>query len=162
MSLLKVEQAVRQETLRIAIGVAVLTVLMIGVFLIIGRFSLPMLLSALLGAAFAIGNFFWMAMSVQGAVNRMDGVQLPPKTEEEEAAEAEDPKAAKELTPEGKQIRGSIQRSYLVRMALLAGLAVLVISVPFFDPIAALVPLLFPRIVISLGNIFPNKGVNPQ
>ena len=162
MRVLKVEQAVRQETIRIAAGVAVLTVLMIGVFLIIGQFSMPVLWGALLGAVFAVGNFFLMAMAVQRAVNKMDGVHLPPKTEEEEAAEAEDPKAAKQLTPEGKQIRGSIQRSYLLRMLLLGGMAVMAIELPVFDAVAALVPLLFPRIVIFLEGIFLNKENNAQ
>lgn len=162
MSVLKVEQAVRQETVKIAVGVALLSVLMIGVFLILGQFSTAVLLGAVLGAVFAIGNFFLMAMSVQRAVNKMDDVHLPPKTEEEEAAEAEDPKAAKELTPEGKQIKGSIQRSYLLRMLLLGGMAILAIQSPLFDPIAALVPLLFPRIVIFLEGIFLNKEKNAQ
>ena len=154
MSVLKVEQAVGRETSRIAVGVGILSALMVGVYLVIGLFDWPVLFGALLGAAFAIGNFFLMAMSVQRAVNRMDGVRLPPKTEEEEAAEAENPKAARELTPEGQQIRGAIQRSYLLRMLLLGGMAVLAIKVPLFDPVAALVPLLFPRIVIFLESTF--------
>lgn len=158
MSALKVQSAVKQETGKIALGVAVLTMLMVGIFLIIGRFSWAVLFGALLGAAFAIGNFFLMALSVQRAVDRMDDVQLPPKTEEEEAAEAEDPKLAKELTPEGKQIRGSIQRSYMLRMLMLGGMAVLAIEVPGIDPIAALVPLLFPRIVIFIEGLLNKEN----
>ena len=157
-----IQPAVKQETKKIAIGVCLLSMLMVGVYLIIGRFSMAVLLGALLGTVFAVGNFFMMAMSVQRAVDRMDGVQLPPKTEEEEAAEAENPKLAKELTPEGKQIKGSIQRSYLLRMLLLGGMAVLAIEVPAFDAVAALLPLLFPRIVIFLEGIFPNKEKNAQ
>ena len=157
-----IQPAVKQETKKIAIGVCLLSMLMVGVYLIIGRFSMAVLLGALLGTVFAVGNFFMMAMSVQRAVDRMDGVQLPPKTEEEEAAEAETPKLAKELTPEGKQIKGSIQRSYLLRMLLLGGMAVLAIEVPAFDAVAALLPLLFPRIVIFLEGIFPNKEKNAQ
>ena len=157
-----IQPAVKQETKKIAIGVCLLSMLMVGVYLIIGRFSMAVLLGALLGTVFAVGNFFMMAMSVQRAMDRMDGVQLPPKTEEEEAAEAENPKLAKELTPEGKQIKGSIQRSYLLRMLLLGGMAVLAIEVPAFDAVAALLPLLFPRIVIFLEGIFPNKEKNAQ
>ena len=161
MSALKVEAAVKQETRKIAIGVCVLTVLMVGVFLILRRFSLPVLLGAVLGAVFAVGNFFLMAMSVQRAVNKMDGVELPPKEEPEDGAE-EDKKTAKELTPEGKQIKGSIQRSYLLRMLLLGCMAVLAIKAPCFDPVAALVPLLFPRIVIFIEGAFMNKEKKAQ
>ena len=51
MSALKVQSAVKQETGKIALGVAVLTMLMVGIFLIIGRFSWAVLFGALLGAA---------------------------------------------------------------------------------------------------------------
>ena len=76
---MKIQPAIRQETLRMAIGVAILTVLMVGVFLIIGMFDATVLAGAVFGGAFAVLNFFLMAMSVQKAAELMNGVQLPPE-----------------------------------------------------------------------------------
>ena len=155
---MKVQAVVRQETAKIAAGVGVLSALMVAVYLIIGRFDVTVLLGALLGTAFAILNFFLMALSVQHATDSMDGVQGAPV---QEPAEGEEP-IKHELSPEATRAGRSMQRSYLLRMAMLAAMAVLALQVPAFDPVAALVPLLFPRIVILLRSMFEKKETRAQ
>ena len=54
---MKVQQAVRTETKKIAQGVILLSVLMISVFLILGRFDYTVLLGAMLGSLAAVANF---------------------------------------------------------------------------------------------------------
>ena len=70
MGSVTIQPAVRQETGKIAAGVGVLSVLTAAVYLILGRFNYTVLLGLLLGMAFAIGNFFLMALTVQHAAER--------------------------------------------------------------------------------------------
>ena len=144
---MKIEAAVRRETLRIAAGTAVLTVLMVAVFLILKRFDWTVLTGALLGWAAAVGNFFLMALTVQKVA--ADTKPLPPEEEapaEDEAAGPE-PKPLSEDAKRGKQ---RIQLSYSLRMLGLGVIAILGVTLPWFHSVAVLLPMLFPRIVIAV------------
>ena len=138
-----------------ALGVGVLSALMVAVFLIAGKFDHTVLLGAALGTLAAVGNFFLMAMTVQKVTDEMP--VLPPREEpegerEEEAEEKEQP-----LSDEARQAGKKMQLSYTLRMFLIAGIAALAIVSPIFDPWAALIPLLFPRIVIAVRSLLGNK-----
>lgn len=158
---MKLQPAVKQETGKIALGVAVLTALMVSVFLILGMFHVSVLLGAVLGAAMAVLNFFLMALSVQKAMENMDGVQLPPEEEPEDGEDADgdeaDEKKQKPISPEALRAKRNMHLSYMGRMVLLAAYAVAAVAVNFVHPVAALLPLLFPRIVIFLNGIFAGK-----
>lgn len=132
-----------------AVGVTILSVLMVGIFLIIGMFDTTVLLGAVLGTAFAVLNFFLMALGVQKAAEVMNGVQLPP---EEEPAEGEEP-ADKPLSPEAARAKQKIQLSYTGRMLMTVVFAIVALLVPGIHPVAALLPLLFPRIVITIQGL---------
>ena len=149
---MKVQPAVQAETKKMALGVAVLTVLMIAVFLIIRQFDYTVITGALLGFAAAVGNFFLMAMTVQKVTEAMP---VLPKREED--ADAEDEEAEQPLSDEAKQAGRQMQLSFLLRMLMLGGVAVLAITAPVFHPWAALLPMLFPRIVIALRSLFETK-----
>lgn len=146
---MKIQPVVKQETAKIAAGVAVLSVLMIAVFLMLGRFDLSVLLGALLGSAAAIGNFFLMALSVQKAADRMK----PLPRQDEESGQEEEGEEDAPVRPEVKAAQKRMQLSYTLRLFLLAGIAALAVALPQFDSYAALIPMLFPRIVISLLGI---------
>ena len=148
---MKVQPAVQAETRKMASGVGVLTALMIAVFLILRQFDHTVLLGAILGAAAAVGNFFLMALTVQKVT---DGMPVLPKREQEEI---EDGEQEQPLSDEAKQAGKKMQLSFLLRMLMLGGVAVLAISAPVFHPWAALLPMLFPRIVIALRSLFENQ-----
>lgn len=137
-----------------AVGVTILSVLMVGIFLIIGMFDTTVLLGAVLGTAFAVLNFFLMALGVQKAAEVMNGVQLPP---EEEPAEGEEP-ADKPLSPEAARAKQKIQLSYTGRMLMTVVFAIVALLVPGIHPVAALLPLLFPRIVITIQGLVQKNG----
>ena len=147
---MKVQPAVQAETKKIALGVGVLTVLMIAVFLIIRQFDHTVLFGAALGYAAAVGNFFLMALTVQKV---MGDVLVWPK-QEEETEETEEEEKERPLSDEAKQSGKQMQLSFLLRMLMLGGVAVLAITAPIFHPWAALLPMLFPRIVIALHSVF--------
>ena len=143
---MNMQPAVRQETQKIAIGVLGLTALMLLVFLALGYFDYKAVLGALLGAAAAIGNFFMMAMAVQRAAEKMNGVQAAADPEEADPESEEE----KLLAQKKNQAKRSMQLSYYGRMLLIIAVAAIAIYVPCFNAVAALLPLLFPQLVVFL------------
>ena len=150
---MKVQPAVQAETKKMALGVGVLTVLMIAVFLVIRQFDYTVLLGAILGCAAAVGNFFLMALTVQKVTGDMP---VLPK-QEEEAEETEEEEKEQPLSDEAKQAGKKMQLSFLLRLLMLGGVAALAVTAPIFHPWASLLPMLFPRIVIALRTLFDNK-----
>lgn len=153
----KVQPAVRQETLKVAAGTAVLSVVMLLVFALLGRLDLPVVLGALLGAGASILNFFLMALSVQRAAESMNGVEIPPEPVDENGDPDPDAAPAKPA-PEVQRAKQRMQLSYTGRMILLIAVGILALSVPCFNPVAAALALLFPRLAIFiLGFIQPKR-----
>ena len=111
---------IRRETVYVAIWTVILSVLMNAVFLILGRWDLTVLWGSLWGSFAAVLHFFLLGIGVQIAVSK------------------EDPKDAKKV----------IQLSHTLRFLLWGVMAILGVTVPLFHSVAAVVPLLFPRIGI--------------
>lgn len=122
---MKLHKATQRETMRIAIGVTVLTMLMHIVYLIIGKWTMAVLYGSLIGAGYAIINFFIMGLTVQKMASN----------------------------PDEKKAKLQFQFSYSVRqfaMFVVAGIGLLV---PFIDGVAVIIPLLFPKFVILFMQI---------
>ncbi|HIV67531.1 MAG TPA: ATP synthase subunit I [Candidatus Butyricicoccus stercorigallinarum] len=117
---MKIEPAVKRESRDIAIGVAVLCVVMVIVFAVIGRFDYTVLLGALLGGGFAILEFFLMALAVQKSVSRD--------------------------TPEEAKL--VMVNSHTRRLLLLAVVVIVGIKAPWFHWVAVVLPLIFPKLII--------------
>lgn len=158
MGSVTIQPAVRQETGKIAAGVGVLSVLTAAVYLILGRFNYTVLLGLLLGMAFAIGNFFLMALTVQHAAEKMNGVEVPAEPENEDGEEP----PQQELSPQAKQAKKRMQLSYMGRMAMLVVMAVVAIKLPCFDAVPALIVQLFPRITVFIEGLMMKKEQNAQ
>lgn len=154
--LIKLQPAVRKETSRIALGTIILAVLMVVVFILLGKFDHTVIWGALLGSAAAIGNFFLLALSVQMAAEKMNGVQFP-SYEEAEAGLEEDEEIPAPVSPELQQAKRSMQLSYSGRLFLLAIVGVLGLTLPCFHAVATVVPFLFPRIVIFFHGLINKK-----
>lgn len=152
---MKIQQAIKAETLRITAGVAILSTVMVIVFGLLGRFDSTVVWGALLGTAFASGNFFLLALSVQKAAEEMNGVKLPPLEENEDNP---DEMPTQPLSPQAARAKTRMQLSYTGRMLLTVLLAVVALNVPCFNPVAALVPQLFPRLVIQVWSIRQKNG----
>ena len=128
---MKVQKAVLKETGHIAIGVLIADALMCAVFAILHKFDYTVVLGALLGTAVAVANFFLLGLTLQKAV----GMQ-------EYAAKY-------------------VRQSYSLRMFFCFAGVIVSIVAPCFHPVAAIVPLLMPQIVIYamrlLGLYKPDK-----
>ncbi|MDO4484543.1 MAG: hypothetical protein Q4C54_09000 [Clostridia bacterium] len=143
---MKIDQTVKRETLRIAAGTLILSTLMVAVFLVLRQFSIKVLLGALWGSFFAVLNFFLLGISVQKAAEKMNGVHLPPQEEDEETGEVKEAP----LSPEAQEAKKQMHLSYSLRMLMLFAACVAGVCVPVFHPVAALLPLLFPRLVMMI------------
>ena len=67
---MKVDPVVKKETGTIAIGVCVLSLMMLAVFAFLQKLDYTVLLGNLLGCFAAVPNFFLMGLTVQKAVEK--------------------------------------------------------------------------------------------
>lgn len=120
----------KKEIKKMAVGILALTVIMVAAFALAGFFSMGVVYGAALGAGFAFLNFFLLALSVQKAASSS-------------------PKAA----------QGTMGASYLARYFLTGAVVVLGIKLPVFNYLAVVIPLIFPRIIITLGALFASRNI---
>ena len=130
--MVKVSPALKKEMRRIFIGTAAGTALMFAVFGILHAvfpdtvpFDYTVILGGLIGGLIAAGNFFLMGLTVQ------------------KVSAVEDEAAARKL------MQFSLSRRYL--LIFLWG--ILAILLPAFNPVAGIVPLVFPSLIIKF--IYP-------
>ncbi len=121
------------ETGIVAIGVAVCVGLMFGIYALIGRFSVAVLLGGLVGGLISVANFFAMAIVATLAADR---------------AEKQDVAGGQKM----------ISSSYPLRMLVLAGILFACAKSGFFDLIALVLPLVFVRPTITVAEFFRKKG----
>ena len=127
---MNISPAVKRETLFIAAFELIFSGMMLIVFLLIGQFDATVLWGSLMGALAAVLNFFLMALTVQKAVGL------------EEA-----------------QAKTQIKLSQRLRLLMLGIIAAVGVSLPgVFNIFALLIPMLFPRIAITLRPKFHLKG----
>lgn len=134
---MKPDFAVRHETARVAAGVFLLVAVMLAVYALIGRFSLPVLFGGLYTGCLTVLNFFVMGLTVQGVTER--------------AAEKE--RTEQELADLTIEMKNRMKVSYNLRMIALFALLVLGIAVFKFDPLSTILPIVFPTVVIRVLQI---------
>lgn len=121
----KIDKTVWNETKYIAIFVLIFSALMQAVFLIIRQWDYTVLLGNLLSGAAAVGNFFFMGLTVQTAVNK-----------------------------EQKQAMNMMKLSQSGRMLFLFAIVAVGILLPCFSIWTTILPLFFPRIAIAFRPLF--------
>ena len=123
---------VLKQTALIATGEVVCVALMCGVYALIGKLSLSVVLGGLVGLVRATANFFFMAVVATLAADK---------------ALAQDVEGGKKL----------MKSSYPIRILVLAGLLILCAKSGFFDVVALVLPLPFVRPILTIAEFF-NKG----
>lgn len=121
------------QTARIAIGEAVCLALMYGVYALLQRLALPVILGGLVGTVLAIGNFFFMAVIATLAADK---------------AEAQDVEGGQKL----------MKSSYPIRILILAVVLILCARSEWFDVLTLVLPLLFVRPILMISEFFAKKG----
>ena len=116
---MKIQPAVRRETIYVAIGTLAGSAVMLLVFFFLQRLDSTVVLGALLGSAGAILNFFLMGLSVQHVTDSQMDPQL----------------AARYM-----------KSRYSLRMLLMAAVIVLGVIAPCFHLVAVIIPFFLPQI----------------
>jgi hypothetical protein len=124
-----------QETGIVAAGVLVCTALMIGVFALVGKFDISVLLGGAVGALLAVGNFFFMAVGITLAADK---------------AENQEVNAGKLLA----------RNSYLLRLLVLGVLLFACAKSGIFNLLALALPLTFVRPALTIAEFFRKTGGN--
>lgn len=124
---------VLKQTIIVFVGVLILSALMCGVYALLGKFSLKVVLGGLVGTVVATGNFFFMAMVATLAADR---------------AQQQDVETGK------KMLKGS----YPLRLLVMAAVLVLCAISGWFDVLALVLPLVFVRPVLTITEFFKKKG----
>ena len=117
----KLDPAVKKETAYVAVWVVALSLVMEGVFLIIGQWDLSVLFGNLVGAAAAVGNYLLLGITVARALS----------------------------SGEQDKVALRIRSSRTGRMLGMAAVCALSISLAKTNVYATIIPLLFPRIGLA-------------
>ena len=126
-------QFVLRETGMLAVGEAICTALMVGVFALAGYYNTNVLIGGIVGAVMAVGNFFLMAVAADAAADK---------------AVNGDVKGGKEL----------VKASFRMRLLVMAGLLFLFAKSGICNLIAMIVPLVLTRIIITVIEFFRKSG----
>lgn len=124
----KIDKTVLWETAYIAAFALIFSLLMQAVYLLIGKWNYTVLLGNLLGYIAAVGNFFFMGITIQGAL-------------EKDEADA----------------KTAVKFSMTARMLVLCVFAGLGLLLDCFDTIAVIIPFVFPRIAIALRPLYDKR-----
>ncbi len=127
------ESAIRQ-LLRVFLGEVVLIGLMLAGYAVFGKFTVAVLLGALVGGVLAIGNFLFLSISVTRAADQA------------------------EKTGNAAKATLSVRASSTGRLLVLAVLYIVILKTGYFDPIASVLPLIFVQLSLNLTEYFRKDG----
>ena len=127
------KKLVWRETGIVAAGVLLCTAVMVGVFAMLGKYDVSVLLGGAAGALLAVGNFFFMAVGITLAAD----------------------KAEKQEVNAGKLLA---RNSYMLRLLVLAVLLFACAKSGIFNLIALVLPLIFVRPTLTIAEFFRKTG----
>lgn len=122
-----------QETGMVALGQALCVGVMLGIFALLGKFDRSVLLGGIFGGLLAILNFFFMAVAAMLAADKAENQNV-------------------------KGGQATVQISYLLRLAVLFLILFALVRSGLCNVIAAVLPLLFTRPILTVGEFFRKSG----
>ena len=142
------------QTLRVGVGEAIVCLLIVGVYLLLDLagvypFTYKAITGALLGALVIVGNFFFLALSVDRAT--LNAMSARPE------GEMSDEQIEKWTAEHKAKLEGAVKLSFLVRMISMIGALVLAFLLPYFEVLATLIPLLMLRPILMVGELLFHK-----
>lgn len=129
----RVDPTIRKETAFVALATLILSALMEAVFLIIGRWDLPVLFGNLLGAGAGILNFFLMGLGLQKALDK-----------------------------DSKDAKTTVVFSHTMRFFLMAVVLIVAAVVSFFNLLTAVLSLIFPTIAVYIRAVMIKKNAGGE
>ena len=123
-------------------GELAVSLVIVGVYFLLKKFSYEVVTGALLGSAVTVFNFVFLSISVNRAIDRVMAEKgNRDMTEEEAQAFAAEHQAV---------VQRAAQGSYLIRQIIMLAALVLAFLSGWFDVLATLIPLLMFRPLISI------------
>ena len=122
-----------KETSVVAIGQAICCAAMVGIFALLDKYNSSVLIGAIAGCVIATLNFFFMAVAVSLAADK---------------AEAQNVKGGEAL----------VRISYFVRMIFLFVVLYALVKSGVCNVITAVLPLVFTRPILTIGEFFRKSG----
>ena len=122
-----------RETAIIAVGEVICVAVMMGIFALLGKFDISVLLGGVFGGVLAILNFFFMAVGASLAADKAENQNV-------------------------KGGQGIIKSSMLIRYLLLFVILFALAKSGICNRLALILPLVFVRPVLSVGEFFRKKG----
>ena len=125
---MKVGPALKKESTFLGAAIIIMSILMQLVFISLNRWNYTVLLGNIFGGGVAWLDFFVMGLTIEKAV-----------------------------TLDEKQGISRIRLSQTIRLFVKAGVIVIGIIAPVFDPVATIIPLFFPRVAVAVRGFFIKK-----
>ena len=131
------KHSILKETAKIGLGMSICVACMIGVYALIGKYDLSVLLGAIVGGALAMGYYVSMVICADIA-------------------------AKKALQQDVKGGEALMRVAHIVRMVVLFGAWVLCALTKRFDLIALVLPVVFVRPIMGVVDQLSRKGGGAQ
>ena len=146
---MKVDKTVIKETSYVIVGTVVLDIMMLIIYSLIESLRPDMIYGAVFGSIAAILNFFFMAYTLQRAVETSaEDAKNSENSENSEDSEKSEDKVEK--------VKLKVKASYTVRTMVYFLCLVAALVTGWFDVYALLIPSLFPTIVAKIRMIYLN------
>jgi hypothetical protein len=138
------------ETAFVAIGEALVSLIVMLVFFLFGKFDYTVALGAVLGAGVITFNFLFLSLTTNKAVDDVMALRGDGEMDEEAAAEF-----AKE---HAQRFQNAVRLSFIIRtFSMLAALVLAFLLSSVFNVIATVIPLLMLRPIIYVRELFRRK-----
>ncbi|MBQ6374690.1 MAG: hypothetical protein IJJ45_09435 [Clostridia bacterium] len=138
---MKPDRSVLRETGRVAVGTLCAVAVMLAVYACIGRLDMRVALGGIYTGLLGVANFFTMGLTVQSIATRA----------------AEKQRDEQELQAFKQQMENRMKLSRNGRMIALMLLIIAGIKLFGFDPLATILPIVFPSIVIRILQIIDSR-----
>ncbi len=162
---MKIQGAVKKETIFITAGTLLGCVVVILVFFVLHRimprsvpFGYPVVLGALCGGIVASLNFFWMSLTVQKITEAAAADAKKTASERADGDEDEEIHISPEVSDRAYK---TMKLSFRHRMLMQLVWVVLAITLPVFQFAAGIIPLFIPSLLIKARG-FITGTQNPQ
>lgn len=135
--------------LTILLGEAVVSLIIVSVYLLLDKFSYKVITGVALGSLVTVANFLILSISVNRAIDKYIEKRGEKEMDEEEAA--------KFAAENASAVQVAASGSYVARTLLMFGALIVAFLVKQFDVLATLIPLLAYRPIIFVSELLKKR-----
>ena len=133
----------------ILLGEIIVSLIIVGIYLLIDKFTYKVVTGVVLGSAVTVLNFLFLSISTNRVIDRFLLARGDKEMDEEEAGTF----AAKYQG----EIQNSVKLSFIIRTVTMLAALVVAFVLDYFDVIATLVPLVMLRPIITVQNLIKGR-----